>query len=199
MVLAALGGSSAAHGEDAGAAAPRRSRAVASLSALCAKRGQNVPEAPGTRGLKIVLEGGSPEERAEAVNVLSRRVGERFEKVTLPSLVGKHAGETEKNLARLLEHAERTDVVLFLDEADALLGKRAETKDGADGASAEEARLVLERLRAHEGLVFLGHTSRLDDKARASLARRLHAFVRASARGEELWRAACGGSTPPAQ
>lgn len=44
----------------------------------------------------------------------------------LGPVVSKHIGETEQNLARILERAERAEVVLHLDEADALFGRRTD-------------------------------------------------------------------------
>ena len=52
--------------------------------------------------------------------------------VDLKPIVSKYIGETEKNLARLLQAAESTDTTLFFDEADALFGKRTEIKDSHD-------------------------------------------------------------------
>lgn len=45
----------------------------------------------------------------------------------------KHSyiGETEKNLSRLLTHAEKQGWILFFDEADAIFGKRTEVSQKA--------------------------------------------------------------------
>ena len=50
----------------------------------------------------------------------------------LSLLVSKGIGETENNLARVFEQAEQSSWILFFDEADALIGKRSETKDAHD-------------------------------------------------------------------
>ncbi|HEX4629672.1 MAG TPA: aminomethyl-transferring glycine dehydrogenase [Chthoniobacterales bacterium] len=59
------------------------------------------------------------------------KIGEVFA-VDLDAIVSKYIGETEKNLARLLQSAESSDTTLFFDEADALLGKSTEIKDSHD-------------------------------------------------------------------
>lgn len=52
--------------------------------------------------------------------------------VDLSMVVSKYIGETEKNLRKLLEVAEKSGAVLFFDEGDALFGKRTEVKDSHD-------------------------------------------------------------------
>ncbi len=47
----------------------------------------------------------------------------------------KYAGETEKNLNQMFEHAEQGDEVLFFDEGDALFEKRTDTADSSDRPS----------------------------------------------------------------
>jgi hypothetical protein len=49
----------------------------------------------------------------------------------LARVVSTYIGETEKNLTRLFE-LERSDRIVFFDEADALFGKRTEVKDSHD-------------------------------------------------------------------
>ena len=53
-------------------------------------------------------------------------------RIDLASVVSKYIGETEKNLSRLFDAAERSGAVLLFDEADALFGKRSEVKDSHD-------------------------------------------------------------------
>ena len=50
----------------------------------------------------------------------------------LGDVAGKYIGETEKNLARLLDRAASGEVALFFDEADALFGTRTDVKDSHD-------------------------------------------------------------------
>ena len=44
--------------------------------------------------------------------------------------MNKYIDETEKDLAAVFEDAARQGVILFLDEADSLFGKRTDAKDG---------------------------------------------------------------------
>lgn len=63
-------------------------------------------------------------------------------------VVGKWIGETEKNLARLLQEAEEQDVILLFDEGDALLGKRTDVKDSHDRYANLEVSYLRRRIEA---------------------------------------------------
>ncbi len=74
-------------------------------------------------------------------------------------VVSKWIGETEKNLSRLLDVAERDDVILFFDEADALFGKRTEVKDSHDRYANTEVDYLLRRIEAAPELFVLANNS----------------------------------------
>ena len=61
----------------------------------------------------------------------------------LGELVSKYLGETEKNLARLLDHAAAGNAVLFFDEADALFGQRTDGKGTHDRYANQEVSYLL--------------------------------------------------------
>jgi len=70
-------------------------------------------------------------------------------------VVSKWIGETEKDLSRLLDAAERNRVILFFDEADALFGKRTEVKDAHDRYANVEVDYLLRRIEATPELFVL--------------------------------------------
>lgn len=63
---------------------------------------------------------------------MAREVEKKLLRVDLGQVITKYIGETEKALNAVLARAEGLDVVLFLDAADALLGKRTDIKDAHD-------------------------------------------------------------------
>ena len=71
-------------------------------------------------------------------------------KIDLSTVVSKYIGETEKNLNRILNEAEKSGSILLFDEADALFGKRSKVKDSHD-------RMVylLQKFKEHKGIVIL--------------------------------------------
>ena len=153
VTLATGAWSPAAHadGAAADAGAPvtpaKRSKAVTALVGICTKQQKTTRtfapvDAAGARGFKLVVEGGTPTERAELAAGVASAVGQRVERIDLGSLVvSKYIGETEKNLNKVLARAESLDTVLFFDEADALFGSRTEVKDAHDRYSEQEVSL----------------------------------------------------------
>ena len=119
--------------------------------------------------------------------LLGRRTGREVHRVDLSLLVSKYIGETEKNLARVFEHAERRDWILFFDEADALFGKRSETKDAHDRYANQEVAYLLQRIESFDGVVILASSlhRNLDD----AFLRRFEAVVYFRRHGQ---KSACG-------
>lgn len=90
-----------------------------------------------------------------AAQVVARELGFSIYRVALKQVVSTYIGETEKNLARLLQTAEMKKAVLLFDEADALFGKRSGVKDSHDRYANMEVGYLLERLKSYPGLVIL--------------------------------------------
>ena len=76
-------------------------------------------------------------------------------RIDLSMVVSKYIGETEKNLSNLFAEAERTDWILFFDEADALFGKRTGVRDAHDRYANQEVAYLLQRIEHYDGLVIL--------------------------------------------
>jgi SpoVK/Ycf46/Vps4 family AAA+-type ATPase len=87
-------------------------------------------------------------------------------RVDLSAVVSQFVGETEKNLAGVLDAARNKGMaVLFFDEADALFGKRASVRDSHDRYANLETSYFLQRVEKTDGLVILGANLRtgIDD------------------------------------
>ena len=107
--------------------------------------------------------------------LLGKDTGKLVFRVDLSMVVSKYIGETEKNLSRIFDAAERLNVILFFDEADALFGKRTEVKDAHDRYANMETSYLLQRIEEYNGLVILASNlkSNIDD----AFARRFQAVV----------------------
>ena len=95
--------------------------------------------------------------------------------VDLSRVVSRYLGETEKNLDALLARAESLDVVLLIDEGEALFGKRTAIADANDRFANQETNYLLERIESHDGIVVLTSNSR--PKLDQAFARRLQLIV----------------------
>ena len=97
--------------------------------------------------------------------LIGQRCGREVHRVDLSMMVSKYIGETEKNLARLFDEAERGGWILFFDEADALFGKRTGVSDAHDRYANQEVSYLLQRIEGFDGVVILATNLRhnIDD------------------------------------
>ncbi|MBP0634980.1 ATP-binding protein [Cupriavidus sp. AcVe19-6a] len=146
-------------------------------------------------GLMVLFAGASGTGKTMAASVLANHAGLDLFRVDLASVVSKYIGETEKNLERIFSAARDADAILLFDEADALLGKRAEVKDAHDRYANIEVAYLLQRMETHDGVVILA--SNLPKNLDPAFARRMHYTVEFgrpnAALREQLWR----GMFPP--
>ena len=66
---------------------------------------------------------------SELVKLLATRPDARVAVVGPAEVVSKYVAETERSVAQLLGRADESDVILFLDETDALFGRRTEVEE----------------------------------------------------------------------
>jgi AAA+ superfamily predicted ATPase len=107
--------------------------------------------------------------------LLGKSTGRDVYKVDLSLVVSKYIGETEKNLARVFDQAQSRHWILFFDEADALFGKRSDTRDAHDRYANQEVSFLLQRIEVFDGIAILA-TNQKDNLDRA-FARRFESVV----------------------
>lgn len=107
--------------------------------------------------------------------LLGQRCAREVYRVDLSLVVSKYIGETEKNLGRVFDTAERDGWILFFDEADALFGKRTGVADAHDRYANQEVSYLLQRIEQHPGVVVLA--SNLKHNIDDAFLRRFHNVV----------------------
>ncbi len=127
-------------------------------------------------GVSALFHGDSGTGKTLVAEVLAGALGVDMIKIDLATVVNKYIGETEKHLARIFDIAEADSGLLFFDEADALFGKRSETRDSHDRYANIEISYLLQRLESYTGLVILATNNRshLDE----AFTRRLSFIIR---------------------
>ena len=97
-------------------------------------------------------------------------------RVDLSKVVSKYIGETEKNLAKLFDQADRQNWILFFDEADSLFGKRTESRNSNDRAANQQISYLLQRIEDYRGIAILATNMRthLDE----AFSRRFQSMIR---------------------
>jgi len=141
-------------------------------------------------GLIAMFSGSSGTGKTVTASVIANAIGLELYRVDLSAVVSKYIGETEKNLDRIFDAAQRANVILFLDECDSLMGKRSEVKDAHDRYANLEVSYLLQRMELHQGVVVAAtNFAKNMDQA---FARRMHyviEFARPNeAERERLWR-----------
>ena len=128
--------------------------------------------------------------------LLGQATGRPVYRVDLSMVVSKYIGETEKNLGRVFDRAERHQWILFFDEAEALFGKRSRaTGSDNDRHANQETAYFLQRIEDFPGLIILA--SNLSSNLDEAFARRFQALIHfpmpAPAERLRLWQQAFAG------
>ncbi|MEV6424254.1 ATP-binding protein [Streptomyces sp. NPDC051662] len=141
-------------------------------------------------GVTALFAGGSGTGKTLAAEVMARELGLDLFVIDLSQVVSKYIGETEKNLRRVFDAAERGGALLLFDEADALFGKRSEVKDSHDRYANLEVSYLLMRMEAYRGLAIL--TTNMKQALDTAFMRRIRFVVDFPFPGEaeraEIWR-----------
>ena len=126
-------------------------------------------------GYRVLFHGSPGTGKTLTASLLGKHTGKDVYKIDLSMVVSKFIGETEKNLANLLTKAEKTENILFFDEADALFGKRTNVRDAHDKYANQEVSYLLQRIESYKGLVILASNlkSNIDD----AFVRRFQAII----------------------
>jgi hypothetical protein len=141
-------------------------------------------------GISALFVGQSGTGKTMAAEAVANELRLDLYRIDLSSVVSKYIGETEKNLRRVFDAADRGGAVLLFDEADALFGKRTEVTDSHDRFANIEVSYLLQRMEAYEGLAIL--TTNMRAALDEAFLRRLRfviefPFPDASQRAE-IWR-----------
>jgi SpoVK/Ycf46/Vps4 family AAA+-type ATPase len=122
------------------------------------------------RGVTALFAGPSGTGKTMAAQVLARSLGVELYRVDLAGVVNKYIGETEKHLRAVFAACERSPVMLFFDEADALFGRRMQVNDAHDRFANIEVDYLLQRMEEFDGVAVLA-TNRKGDLDTAFMRR----------------------------
>ena len=106
-------------------------------------------------GVRALFSGPSGCGKSLAANILAAALGKDLFRVDLSSVVNKYIGETEKNLNQLFTRAEELDVILLLDEGEALMAQRTDVHNANDRYANFETNYLLQRVECFEGILIV--------------------------------------------
>jgi hypothetical protein len=137
-------------------------------------------------GVRALFSGPSGTGKTLAARLLASSLQKDLYRLDLSTVVNKYIGETEKNLNQLFSRAEELDVVLLLDEGDALLTQRTSVSSSNDRYANLETNYLLQRLESYEGILVV--TTNAGDRIDAAFQRRMDVCVTfAPPRAAERW------------
>ena len=148
------------------------------------------------KGVSMLFAGPPGTGKTMAAQVVANELGIEMYKVDLSQVVSKYIGETEKNLNQVFAEAKKSNVILFFDETDAILGKRTEVKDAHDKNANLETSYLLQKMEEYDGITVM--TTNYKENIDSAFFRRISyvihfTFPDARAR-KEIWK----GIFPPA-
>jgi hypothetical protein len=126
-------------------------------------------------GVRALLSGPSGTGKTLAARLLASVLQMDMYKLDLSSVVNKYIGETEKSLNQIFARAEEMDVILLLDEGDALLTQRTAVQTSNDRYANLETNYLLQRLEEFEGILIV--TTNANDRIDSAFQRRMDIVV----------------------
>lgn len=150
------------------------------------------------KGVSMLFAGPPGTGKTMAAQVVANDLGIEMYKVDLSQVVSKYIGETEKNLNQVFNEAKKSNVILFFDETDAILGKRTEVKDAHDKNANLETAYLLQKMEEYDGITVM--TTNYKENIDSAFFRRISyvihfAFPDATAR-KSIWQGIFPHETP---
>ena len=152
------------------------------------------------RGLSCLFHGPPGTGKTMVAAILARSLGQEMFRIDLSRIISKWVGQTEKNLARIFDEAERGRVILLFDEADSLFAKRTEVKGASDRFANMEVNYLLQRMEQFDGISLLttNFERSFDDAFKRRLKFRVHFPIPSVEQRTLMWERMIPAETPRA-
>jgi len=163
------------------AAGAEMQRELADLERRCRHRErlrEHVGESLGRQlncGVRALFSGPSGTGKTLAARLLAAALQMDLYRLDLSSVVNKYIGETEKSLNQVFARTEELDVILLIDEGDALLTQRTSVHTSNDRYANLETNYLLQRLECYEGIVLV--TTNAGERIDSAFQRRMDVVI----------------------
>lgn len=123
------------------------------------------------RGLIALFSGEPGTGKTLTAEILAGALDLRLQMVSVPKVVSKWVGETEKNLRAIFSHARAQNAMLLFDEADSFFSTRVKVERSQDHYQNMEVNMLLQEIERFDGVVIL--TSNLATNMDRAMMRRI--------------------------
>jgi hypothetical protein len=150
------------------------------------------------RGAIALFSGPPGTGKTMLAGVIARGLGLELYQVDISQIQSRWVGETEKQLGRVFDLAERAHAVLLFDEADSLLAKRTDVETANDRYANSNTNYLLQRLEQYTGVAVLttNRDTALDEALQRRLTLRLRLSVPEIPERERLWTSFLPAAVP---
>lgn len=131
---------------------------------------------PTGRGLVCLFVGEPGTGKTLCAEILAEELGQNLYQISIPRVMSKYIGETEKNIERIFQTARANNSILLFDEADALFTSRVKVETSVDRFSNMEINLLLQEIERFDGIVIL--TTNLEKNLDKAFERRIQFKIR---------------------
>ena len=97
--------------------------------------------------------------------VIANELNMNLYRLDISKTISKYIGETEENLNKIFNAAEKNNVILFIDEMDAIFGKRSEVKSSHEKYANMQTSYLLQKIETYNGILLLAtnYLENIDD------------------------------------
>ncbi len=150
------------------------------------------------KGVSMLFAGPPGTGKTMAAQVVANDLGIEMYKVDLSQVVSKYIGETEKNLNEVFNEAKKSNVILFFDETDAILGKRTEVKDSHDKNANLETAYLLQKMEEYDGITVMttNYKENIDSAFFRRISYVIHFSLPDAGARKHIWRGIFPPKTP---
>jgi SpoVK/Ycf46/Vps4 family AAA+-type ATPase len=126
-------------------------------------------------GVRALFKGPSGTGKSFAARLLASKLKMDLYRIDLATVVNKYIGETEKNLDHIFCRAEELDLMLLLDEGDALLTHRTGVQTANDRYANLETNYLLQRIESFTGILIV--TTNAGERIDSAFQRRMDVVI----------------------
>ncbi len=123
------------------------------------------------KGLIALFSGEPGTGKTLCATILAHELDQQLFQISIPRVVSKWIGETEKNIEKIFESARAAHGILLFDEADSLFASRTKVESSVDRYSNMATNILLQEIENFEGIVLL--TTNLEKNIDKAFQRRI--------------------------